>query len=143
VIVSLQAYSKQSIALAQLETALRLFHVGDDLISVITLAGAAEEILGKLVKKRGQDNSLDSLKKTAAAIHERLFSEPIDTSVIADRANRARNAMKHVTAAGDPVSLDLREEAVDILNRAVDDYWILETSLTPGMDSFLRAQRAA
>jgi hypothetical protein len=143
VIVSLQAYSKQSIALAQLETALRLFHVGDELISVITLAGAAEEILGKLVKKRGQDNSLDSLKKTAAAIHERLFSEPIDTSVIADRANRARNAMKHVTAAGDPVSLDLREEAVDILNRAVDDYWILETSLTPGMDSFLRAQRAA
>jgi hypothetical protein len=143
VIVSLQAYSKQSIALAQLETALRLFHVGDDLISVITLAGAAEEILGKLVKKRGQDNSLDSLKKTAAAIHERLFSEPIDTSVIADRANRARNAMKHVTAAGDPVSLDLREEAVDILNRAVDDYWILETNLTAAMDSFLRAQRAA
>jgi hypothetical protein len=143
VIVSLQAYAKQSIALAQLETALRLFRTGDELISVITLAGAAEEILGKLVRKRGQDNSLDSLKKTAAAIHERLFSERIDTSVIADRANRARNALKHLTAGGDPVSLDLREEAVDILNRAVDDYWILETNLTAAMDSFLRAQRAA
>ena len=141
--MSIQAYSKQSIALAQFETALRLFHTGDELISAITLAGAAEEILGKLVKRRGQDNSLDSLKKAAAAIHERLFSEPIDTSVVADRANRARNAFKHLTAGGDPVSLDLREDAVDILNRAVDDYWILETNLTPAMDSFLRAQRAA
>ena len=55
----MQTYSKQSIALAQLETALRLFSVGEDLISVITLAGAAEEILGKLVKSQGRDNSLD------------------------------------------------------------------------------------
>jgi len=141
--VAVQTYSKQSIALAQLETALRLFSVGEDLISVITLAGAAEEILGKLVKSRGRDNSLDSLKETATSIYERLFSEPIDARVFADRANRARNALKHLTAGGDPVSLDLREEAVDILNRAVDDYWILETSLTPAMEEFMRGQRAA
>jgi hypothetical protein len=141
--VSVQAYSKHSIALAQLETALRLFHGGDDLISVITLAGAAEEILGNLVKSRGHDNSLDSLKTTAAAIYEHLFSLSIDTRVFADRANRARNAFKHLSAGGDPVSLDLREEAVDILNRAIDDYWILETKLTPAMETFLRGQRAA
>ena len=53
------------------------------------------------------------------------------------------DALKHLTAGGDPVSLDLREEAVDILNRAVDDYWILETSLTPAMEEFMRGQRAA
>ena len=141
--MAVQTYPKQSIALAQLETALRLFSVGEDLISVITLAGAAEEILGKLVKSRGRDNSLDSLKKTATSIYERLFSESIDAGVFADRANRARNALKHLTAGGDPVSLDVREEAVDILNRAVDDYWILETSLTPGMEEFMRGQRAA
>jgi hypothetical protein len=143
VIVAVQAYSKQSIALAQVETALRLFHVGDELISVITLAGAAEEILGKLVRNRGRDNSLDSLKNAAAAMYQHLFLESIDTRVFADRANRARNALKHLTAGGDPVSLDLREEAVDILNRTVDDYWILETSLTPAMEEFMRAQHAA
>ena len=141
--MAVKALSKHAIALAQLETALRLFHAGNDLISLITLAGAAEEIFGKLVKKQGHDNSLDSLKETAVAIHERLFAESIDPSAIADRANRARNALKHLTAGGDPVSLDLDDEAVDILNRAVDDYWILEENLTPAMEAFMRAQRAA
>ena len=40
-----KSYNKKSVALAQLETALRLFQE-DDLFSAGTLAGAAEEILG-------------------------------------------------------------------------------------------------
>ncbi len=138
-----QSYSKQCIALAQLETALWLFSEEHELYSVITLAGAAEEILGKLVSREGRDNSLESIKKAVAAIHQHLFSESIDASAIADRANRARNALKHLDAGGSPtVALDLRQEAIDILNRAIDNYWILEQILTPAMESFVRAQRA-
>ena len=141
-----QAYDKKCIALAQLETALRLFRDGDDLFSVITLAGAAEEILGELVEKRGRDNSLESLKKAPGAIHKLATGESLDEkglTIFAKRANRARNAVKHPKAGGEPtITLDVREEAVDILTRAVDNYWLLEDSVTPAMSEFDRAQHA-
>ena len=101
-----EAYEVKFIARIQLETALRLFKEQRDLFSVVTLAGASEEILGKLLCARGIDNSLESLKKAAVAIHEHLFSEPLDPKDIANRANRARNRLKHVSESPDvPVSL--------------------------------------
>ena len=137
------AYDKECIALAQLETGLRLFAEGQELFSVITLAGAADEILGNLVAVRGGVNALTSLTTASAAIHYHLFGEPGDKKGFADRANLARNALKHLEAGGTPtVTLDLQQEAVDLLNRAVDNYWTLKMSLTPAMESFSRAQRA-
>lgn len=138
-----QAYEKECIALTQLETALRLFGEGQDFFSVITLAGAADEILGKLVTARGGESSLESIKKASTAIHHHLFGEPGDKKGFADRANLARNALKHLEAGGAPtVSLDIQQEAVDMLNRAIDNYWTLKTWLTPAMEAFSRAQRA-
>jgi len=141
-----QAYDKKCIALAQLETALRLFRDGGDLFSVITLAGAAEEILGDLVKKQGRDNSLASLKKAAAAIHKLATGETFDEKDlkrVGDRANSARNAVKHLDAVSAPtITMDVREEAVDILTRAVDNYWLLENSVTPAMTAFDLGQHA-
>jgi hypothetical protein len=138
-----QAYDKRCIAQSQLETALRLFQEGQDFFSVITLAGAADEILGKLVTRQGRDNSLASLKKAAVAMHEHLFGEPGDERTISDRANSARNALKHLDAGDSPtVALDPREEAIDMLNRAIDNYWILESSMTSAMEQFARSQRA-
>jgi hypothetical protein len=138
-----QTYTKRQVALRQIETALRLFEEQDDLISVVTLAGAAEEILGKLVKREGQTNALDSLSSAAHAMYQYLFGgEPLPPKHFADRANIARNAFKHLrTAGGDAVTLDLREEAVDMLTRAIDNYWYLETNLTPAMERFCRSQR--
>ncbi len=141
-----QAYDKKCIALAQLETALRLFCDGDDLFSVITLAGAAQEILGDLVKKQGRDNSLASLKRAAAAIHKVATGEAFDEKElkrVGDRANSARNAVKHLEAISAPtITMDVRKEAVDILTRAVDNYWLLENSVTPAMTAFDHAQHA-
>jgi len=141
--VPLGTYDKHSIALSQVETALRLYDEGQDLFSVITLAGAAEEIFGRLLEERGDDNSLDSLTKGASAIHRALFGEDAGASVFARRANRAKNALKH----HDPsqpraVTLNLREEATDILDRAITNYWRLENSLTPAMASFTDRQRS-
>ena len=59
-----EAYDKKCIALAQLGTALRLFHDDGDLFSIITLAGAAEEILGKLVEK-GRGMFMREIEKIA------------------------------------------------------------------------------
>lgn len=123
----------------QLETALRLFFEGKDFASVITLAGAADEIFGKLLTSSGRESSLEGLKKSVAAIHEKLYGEPIEPTQIASRANRARNSLKHWDE-GQPmiIKLDLAQEATDMLFRAIDNYWALNESLTPAMEQFQR-----
>ena len=139
-----QTYDKKCVALAQVETALGLYFDGQDYFSVITLSGAAEEIFGKLLAAKGIDNSLESIKSTVAAIHEKLFGQPIAPNDIADRANRARNALKHHgTTAAPTLTLDAKEEAKDMLHRAIDNYWLLEQWLTPAMERFQREAMAA
>jgi len=135
----IRADYRDDLALRQLETALRLFYKGDDFASVITLAGAADEIFGKLLASSGKENSLESLKNAVAAIHQKLYGEPIDPSEIASRANRAKNSLKHWDE-GQPliVKLDLEQEAKDMLTRAIDNYWGLKETLTPSMERFQR-----
>jgi hypothetical protein len=60
--MSFETYEKKIVALTQLETALRLYLEGIDYFSVITLAGAAEEIFGRLLDEHNIENSLGDLK---------------------------------------------------------------------------------
>jgi len=141
--VTTTTYEKDFVARQQLETAIRLFEEGADFLSVITLAGAADEIVGRLAQEAGVSSSLDSLKAATLAMHQHLFQEPGDAKWIADRANRARNALKHLnTGQGRTVTLDPVEEASDMLDRAITNYWSLTLSLTPTMDRYERSRRA-
>ena len=139
----IRADYREDLALTQLETALRLFFEGNDFASVVTLAGAADEIFGKLLSAAGKENSLESLKKAVAAIHQRLFGEPGNPTEIASRANRAKNSLKHWDI-GQPliVKLDLEQEARDMLFRAIDNYWMLKETLSPAMERFQRESMA-
>ncbi|SRR6266511_602076 len=138
-----EAYQKRAIAQQQLETALRLHEEGQDLFSVITLAGAAEEILGQMLTERGVTSSLKSLTDAADAMHRVLFKQDVGARQFANRANRAKNSLKHHDP-GQPqtLTLDLREEATDMLDRAVTNFWLLEQSATPAMKRFTDRQRA-
>ena len=139
----IEPHSKSHIALRQLETALRVFEEGNDYYSVVTLAGAADEIFGRLLESRGGVSALASLTKAAVAIHLKVHGTPGSEKVFIDRANLARNALKHLNAGGsDPVVLDIREEAADMLDRAISNYWALTHSITPAMEEFERLRRA-
>jgi len=142
--MTIRAYYRRDLALEQLETALRLFAESADFASVITLAGAADEIFGKLLAASGGESSLESLTKAVSAIHEKLYGEPTPPAHIVRRANLARNSLKH-WSEGDPeiIKFDLAVEARDMLNRAIDNYWALEQRLSPAMESFQRANMAA
>ncbi len=139
----MRVYTKEEIALAQLETALDLHERGTEPLAVITLAGTAEEILGKLVAQAGGEPALMSNSEAAQRIMQFLdleVSAGTDAKSFADRANRARNALKHLNAGGDPIELDPGEEAPDMLDRAITNYWRLRADLTPRMRSFVDAQ---
>ena len=140
----IRAHYRDDLALAQLETALQLYFDGRDFASVITLAGAADEIFGKLLTASGRESSLASLTKAVTAIHQKLYGEAIASGEVVDRANRARNNLKHWDVGDDLiVKLDLPEEARDMLNRAIDNYWTLKQDLTPSMERFQRENLAA
>ena len=140
----IHAYYRQDLALKQLETALRLYFEDGDRASVITLAGAADEIFGKLLAASGRDNSLKSLVVAVTAIQKHLFGEALEPNQIAARANSARNSLKHWDVGDNEiVKFDLDVEARDMLNRAIDNYWTLEQKLTPAMERFQRELQAA
>ena len=85
--------NKNDVAQIQLERAMRLFLEEEDYISAITLAGAAEEILGKQIKDR--PNALDEY----VGIIEKLLakcSEQSDKKAIGDYLNYPRISLKHL-----------------------------------------------
>jgi hypothetical protein len=133
-----ETYDRKHVALAQLETALKLYFEAQDFFSTITLAGAAEEILGKLLSAKGVNNSLDSIERTTVAIHQKLFGATLSPKEVVERANRARNCLKHYDLSSPTVSVDLKQEAKDMLQRAIDNYWRLEGELTLSMERFQR-----
>src|SRR5436309_1178779 len=89
---------KSEVARLQLVEAIRLF-VEDKFLAALTLAGAAEEILGKLLARRGE---LPIVKRSAQAIAE--LRDQIGLSVmngksegkVIDDWNAARNTAKHL-----------------------------------------------
>jgi hypothetical protein len=130
------SYQKREVALRQLETAVRLFQERKDPFSVITLAGAAEEILGRYVRAAGKRSSLQLLNDAALAI-QRIEGDETPVNVI-DRANYARNNLKHLTCSENRFSVDAWEEAKDMLIRAIDNYSLLEDYSSPSIETFLQ-----
>jgi len=123
--MNIQSFAKQDIALGQLETALELFFAQGDLFSVITLAGAAEEILGRLLQERSGSQGFGG---TLTSIFQIL---------------RPRSAKKPETAEmsgqeiGNQVHLDPHHEAVFLLGRAIEDYIALAGAPSASMLKFM------
>lgn len=141
--MTITTLSKQEAARVQLEKALELHALGGNQVAVITLAGAAEEILGQLVRERGGENSLASLTSGAVAMHKYLHNEEVDAKRYIERANRAKNSLKHYTPGKEQdVSCDFDEEAVDLLDRAISNWWALTHSVSPAMRKFVDGQRS-
>lgn len=76
-------------------------------------------------------------------MHRHLFNEDVGAKTFAERANRARNSLKHHNPGQESnVTCDFYEEAVDLLDRAITNYWKLYTAVTPAMQRFTDAQRS-
>jgi len=105
--------TKIDAAVDQLDWAIRLFLDHNGYLAAITLAGAAEEILGRAVTDRA---AFDLLKKKFAAdlsMSEKIISQ--------DHLNRAKNWRKHwdVHRDDEEVTLELDEEAIQYICRAL------------------------
>ena len=119
--MNIQQYAKKDIALSQIETALALFFQNRDLFSVITLAGAAEEILGQLLRNReGDGGSLKSLWQILRPGNRKGASQEEQAGWESDEV----------------IHMDLQQEARFLLGRAIDDYRNLFGTLSESMIRF-------
>lgn len=130
------ALTKLQVAEHQLERALTLFLEESDIVSAITLAGASEEILGKLLEKQGKKPALSSMVEATVSIARLLQNRERESKHFIALANHFRDGLKHITD-GQPLTVT-REAGVEILDRAVENYFALTGWLSPAMQRFLQ-----
>ena len=124
---SLPSYTKQELAEHQLDRAIRLLLDEGDAISAITLAGAAEELLGKLVEAGGGTHSLQEFINDCLLMGNSM-GESWKPKDFADIANFYRNELKHY-CEGEEISVS-EECANEIIERAAENLWRLSGKQT-------------
>jgi hypothetical protein len=116
--------SKREVAKRQLDSALRCFLDHGDIISAITLAGASEEILGKLLEKEGRKHSLEEFVEACVGTGRAYYGEEWAKKDFVEMLTYFKNSLKHI---GDGKDITVtRDAAVEILDRAIDNHWALE-----------------
>jgi hypothetical protein len=123
-----EAIVRQDVALLQLDRAIDLYLSGStqDLVCAITLAGAAEEILGRLVEEQSGTAAFRDTISMLCGMHEAAFPEdPPNPKVYADLRNKTRNDFKHITD-NKPFRGNLEKEARSMIRRAMTNHLKLE-----------------
>ncbi len=127
-------YSKIDLAREQLDCAIRLFLEGKYVPS-LTLAGAAEEILGKALRHCNVPNALDQRWNASAPIHAALYGKELLWKNFADKENYGRNALKHMRSPCEQdVIFDPEDAAVWMLVRAYENHELLGLPRSETMD---------
>jgi len=120
---------KKDIALKQLRASANLFNEGD-YVSAITLSGAAEEILGKIAKKRNKPNQLENEVVYLKSIYEYLSGHSISNKELVSKINLTRNELKHNDSGiNEWFETDFENEAAMIFVKAVKNYFTCYSEL--------------
>jgi hypothetical protein len=138
--------TKFEVAEIQLRQALKLFLHSNDYVCATTLAGAAEEILGKLLEGEGKGHSLGDTLRDCVSIGQYVFNEKwpkSDMDGLIAMLNGLRNSLKHCDNRRNDKVVISHEAAVAMLDRAVENYWRLTERELPEMREFLDLEHNA
>lgn len=127
----------------QLNRAIQLFLDAEDFYSSGTLAGAAEEILGRLLQKEGKEHALDRLiSSTQRMLTEGEIDAISDSKKrnprgkIGDLLNFYRNWLKHYREDDSEIYIDTKEAASELIDRAVINFFQFTHRETSEMRKF-------
>jgi hypothetical protein len=133
----MQRFHRTEIARRQLQTAVELFLQGLDRSSVITLAGAASNVLDALVRRSVKEPFVDYARRVynhlvGGTPKRQSYLHHIETKL-------GVIAHKHLSPTDpDIVELDLEKQAVDALSRAVAEYATLYGQDEPFVKAYLQ-----
>lgn len=136
-----ETLSNLEIAHRQIERAIVIFLDDKDYVSALTLAGAAEEVLGKLLNKEEKEHWLDSISKEALqalGFRKEEAQSQEATRVkkeIANSVNQHKNRFKHYSQ-DEEVALLVDEAAAKMISRAISNYFELTQRKTGAMGKF-------
>lgn len=127
--------SKLGVAINQLEMAIDLFLKNKDLICVITLAGAAEEILGRYAIKSNEQPMIDLL---CSSLKEEHSINMTNYDFKKEYLNKSRNTIKHFNETEDEIiEIDPISEAKTMLVRAIGNLYFHDKTVTHNTSEFL------
>ncbi len=142
--MALSAYErlpKQELARSQLEVALRFYMQGQEYPAVITLAGAAEEVLGKIAEDKGFESSLKRTLRELCETFKEVWGREAKESDFAQLRNRGKNELKHL-CSGQVLHMDFKSEAAAMLTRALENYVLCTGTPHSGQYAFTRRKVA-
>ena len=117
--------SRLDFAKEQLDVSIELFLSARSYASALTLAGAAEEVFGQLLKLKEQSNALNSEYEINADVEQLLSGKSVNFKDFLDRKNKSRNALKHLDSLSE-VNLEITSEiecdALKMIVRASDNF---------------------
>lgn len=136
---TIEKFTQIEAAERQLDRAISLFLIEKDYISAVTLAGAAEGILGEALKKTRKQFFFGILRR----VLQKTFLSVFDTEEKLDQhLNGIRNALKHFDGdLNKQIEWAMDLEAIQMIVRAVGSYGLLTnevTKLSPEFFAWLR-----
>ena len=130
----LTTLSQIEIAVHQLEKSISFFINEKDFICAITLAGAADGILGGLLKRQGKETTHDQHKDALRKYNHGLTDKEINDLHL----NMVRNDFKHVTREeNETKDYALETESILYITRGVSNYILIKRELTTKMIEFI------
>lgn len=131
---SLPSYTKLELAVHQFDRAIALLLDQGDCVSAITLAGAAEEILGHIVKLQGGISAHQELIDECMQLNRRSRGEPVKSSEFHEMFAYFRNELKHYRQGSD-ITVNA-ECAYPVLDRAAENLRRLNVPASPAVQRY-------
>ena len=130
-------HNRVALAVEQLHVAIDLFLSNRSTASALTLAGAAEEVLGRKAERFGEKKAMTAQHEIVAKLLVRAKREVPSFKDYAKECNDARNAVKHMDPdAEEDFQADLTSEAVAKIGAACNNYERCGLPLTDKMLEF-------
>jgi hypothetical protein len=130
-------HTKLDIALEHLDLALSLYLDGSNYFCVITLAGVADELLGKYVRLQNLKDAATEMAEDMRIVHKVLYNEWPALKDMKYAVNYNKNAVKHMDSADDALVITtVKYEARTMLERAVKNYEKLGLPVNPRVERF-------
>jgi hypothetical protein len=115
-------HDRLDLATEQLEVAVELFLSKRSFVSALTLAGAAEEVLGKALNHKGQKNWRQK-EFDLVALPERASGRQYDWKKFIEETNKTRNAAKHFRHSQESIiASDTENDSLQMIVRAILNY---------------------
>ena len=130
--------SKKDAAAIQLDWAIRLFLDHRAFVPAITLAGAAEELIGNQLANKSSQSGLVSKLSEMSGLNEKEIRD--------NHLNKAKNWFKHWNnnSDGKSAKFNLESEAIQYIVRALTNFGLFYDEIpieAPRFDAWLRNER--